>query len=542
MTLSLSFLAFGIIFGALISEDAALLGALALYKQGSIPLPIACAAPTLGIILGDLGLFYFGSLLAKSETTERISLPGLSESRVGLVRKQMNSPIFKKWRNVSIFIARFIPGARLPAYLGAGLFKVSSATFLAITISSTLLWVSSATLFATHALKSISPQAIGLLAVGVFLISLLLRRAVLFAESRGLLRSLRVTLYQIQKLRFYEFWPAWLFYFPVGIYYFYLGIKQRSFSSPLYSNPGIPNSGTIGESKSLIFSLIPDYFSAKLRYLKLDPKACDHASLVALAELFIKEHSLVYPVILKPDVGQRGSGVVLVQNSMHLSEQLRSLGVETILQEYCSYPEEIGVNYVRYPLEGQGKITGITRKRFPSVTGDGIQTLAELILNDTRARYLARLYFNKHQDRLGDVIVKNESYILARIGNHCQGAIFENGENLINGALEKHIDQIAQSIPGFFVGRFDIRFEAESSLRQGGRFKIIEINGAAGEATHIYDRQMGVFRAYAVLFAQLRALFEIGRQNRDKNPAIKTRFWRDLLNYRKLQKSHPQTS
>jgi hypothetical protein len=43
------------------------------------------------------------------------------------------------------------------------------------------------------------------------------------------------------------------------------------------------------------------------------------------------------------------------------------------------YANEIGVFYVRYPNEKQGRITGIVAKEFLIVTGDGVSTIAQLL-------------------------------------------------------------------------------------------------------------------------------------------------------------------
>ena len=69
---------------------------------------------------------------------------------------------------------------------------------------------------------------------------------------------------------------------------------------------------------------------------------------------------------------------------------------------------------------------------------------------------------------------------------------------------------IADSIPEFYFGRFDLRFESIEKLQRGEGFKLVEINGAGGEATHIWDRKTTLRQAYATLFEQNRLLFEIG--------------------------------
>ena len=137
------------------------------------------------------------------------------------------------------------------------------------------------------------------------------------------------------------------------------------------------------------------------------------------------------------------------------------------------------MNYLRDPREHHGRIVGVSGSEFQS-NQVIVKPLAELILDHPRARYLAPIYFGKHAGRIHDVLARGEVYVLAQIGNHCQGAVFEDGSALMSDAgaqkLERCIDEIALSIPGFFVGRFDIRFESESALVQGQRLKIIEMD------------------------------------------------------------------
>src|SRR5260221_5599263 len=47
----------------------------------------------------------------------------------------------------------------------------------------------------------------------------------------------------------WEFWPPWLFYLPVGVYYTWLAIRYRGFTVPTAANPGIFSGGFVGESK-----------------------------------------------------------------------------------------------------------------------------------------------------------------------------------------------------------------------------------------------------------------------------------------------------
>jgi hypothetical protein len=79
--------------------------------------------------------------------------------------------------------------------------------------------------------------------------------------------------------------------------------------------------------------------------------------------------------------------------------------------------------------------------------------------------------------------------------------------------LAGRIDEISQKVSGFYIGRFDIRYTNEVELSQGKNFQIIELNGAASEATSIYDARTSLLSAYRMLFRQWDLVFSIGAAN-----------------------------
>ncbi len=107
-----------------------------------------------------------------------------------------------------------------------------------------------------------------------------------------------------------------------------------------------------------------------------------------------------------------------------------------------------------------------------------------------------------------------ETVKLVEAGNHAQGCVFRDGSRLWSKELEKGIDEISQRLDGFFIGRYDIRYSSEDELRAGRNFQIIELNGAASEATSIYDARNSLFAAYRTLFRQWEIVFAIGAANR----------------------------
>jgi hypothetical protein len=218
--------------------------------------------------------------------------------------------------------------------------------------------------------------------------------------------------------------------------------------------------------------------------------------------------------VLKPDVGERGKDVAIIRNEADFSRYFASPRGRTIAQKYVD-GMEFGIFYYRYPGEAEGHLFSITEKRFPTIAGDGTSTIRELVLRDERAVCLADLYLSRLRRSPDDVPRIGESVPLAELGSHCRGAIFLNGTMLATAALRSAVDSIAQGVPGFYFGRFDVRSQSVEAL-QRGEFKILELNGVTAEATHIYDPAVSFFEAYRVLFQQWRIAFEIGAKNRQR--------------------------
>jgi hypothetical protein len=221
---------------------------------------------------------------------------------------------------------------------------------------------------------------------------------------------------------------------------------------------------------------------------------------------------LELPIVLKPDVGERGLGVAIARSEAELEKYLESARGDTIVQEYID-GLEFGVFYHRFADEPAGRILSITDKRFPHVTGDGRSTVEELILRDDRAVCLAATYLRRLRRPASDVPAAGERVPLAELGSHCRGAIFLDGARLKTPALEAAVDRIARSHPGFFFGRFDVRACSVQAFQEG-EFKVIELNGVTSEATHIYDPAVSLREAYRVMFSQWRLAFETGARNR----------------------------
>lgn len=239
-------------------------------------------------------------------------------------------------------------------------------------------------------------------------------------------------------------------------------------------------------------------------------------------------------MVLKPDQGQRGEGVAIIRSDGQAAEYLARSPLCTLLQEFAP-GREFGVFYVRYPNDAQGRIFSVTEKRLPVLTGDGRQTLEQLILRDDRAVCMAPFYLLKQRARAHLVIPAGEPVPLVELGTHCRGAVFLNGQSVVTPELEAAIDGISRGFAGFYFGRYDIRTPSVEDFRQGRNFKIIELNGVTSEATHIYDPANSLLYAWSVLMRQWRMAFEIGAQNRARGtaPLAARALWRQYRGFKR---------
>ena len=264
----------------------------------------------------------------------------------------------------------------------------------------------------------------------------------------------------------------------------------------------------MGESKSEVLQLVPDHLKPKTRLIKL-PATTDEV--VTL----LQQENFSLPVIFKPDLGERGWMVRRINDVEDIARYLREIKIDFIVQELVDLPLEFGVFYVRFPSEPAGRVNSITAKEFLTITGDGRQTWEQLILDSPRARLQWEKLRSVYADRLGEVLALGERKELVSIGNHCLGTKFINGNHLITPALNQTFNQIAQQIPGFFFGRFDLRCASLADL-EAGRVKILELNGCGAEPAHIYHPGASLREAMKVLFTHWHNLYRISKENHQR--------------------------
>lgn len=331
------------------------------------------------------------------------------------------------------------------------------------------------------------------------------------------------------KITHYEFWPTLLFYFPGLVYYLIMCLKYQYLGLIAVANPGMIKVGIFQAPKVDVLNQLgqqnPEYIA---KCLSLPPGQEDKWE--QMARDFIKQHKLNYPVIVKPQVGQRGVDIKIVNNQHKLPQALKTIPANMLymLQEFIT-GIEYGIHYVRFPKENCGRIFSLGRKDFIYLHGDGKSNLEKLIMKHPRACIMYKIHCAKHQDKLQWVPKQGEKFKLVTIGTHSKGAIFVDINHHITDSLTAKIDSISKGYEGFHIGRYDLLASSENDLQQGKNFKIIELNSVMGEPPHMYHPSNSIWRGYAILFQYIGIVVEIAKQN----IALGTRPmpWHEFINY-----------
>lgn len=345
---------------------------------------------------------------------------------------------------------------------------------------------------------------------------------------------------------FFEFWPAWIMYGPVGVQWIILALRYRSLTLPFLANPSLRLSGMVGVGKSELMSQASGRSAqAILPWIEL---IVDSTAPKAQADDGIRnaaEKGIALPFVCKPDIGCRGVGVKLVKTKAQFIQIIESYPerAKLICQKLASYEPEAGIFYVKDPETGESEIVSLCIKLLPRVVGDGISTLGQLIENDTRAGRLRHQYYNRHKDAWDTIPEEGIAVRLVFSASHSKGAIFTDACQHITPELTRAVTDIMQDLPDFYYGRLDVKYENLDALKAGHNLEIVEINGASAETAHIWDENTKFTDAIKALLWQYRTLFRIGAYHRAKGkkaPSLSD-FLRGWKIERALTKHYPLT-
>jgi pimeloyl-ACP methyl ester carboxylesterase/membrane protein DedA with SNARE-associated domain len=488
-------------------------------RNGAVLLVVAVSFGLIdnGIAFAAMFLMQASSAIAWYCRGRRLSAPRVIGRGTGARTPSQWRELFLRRPVLTALGTRFVPREHETAFEAAGFHRLIPLRFMLGALFAWCLWMllyvaagiaASAGIVGPlgHRLGAFG-LAFGLIAAVVFV------RGVELAFTRHGRRRLRMTLTRLIRR---EYWPAELLYWPMAPFYFVWGLRYGPIAFTA-CNPGIDGGGgVIGESKKAILDAMPDAAPWILRSVSVGRDASAEARADRALSAIGADPALAFPVILKPDAGYRGFAVKLARGEADVREYFRTMHAAAIVQEYHPGPMECGVLWARSvdpSSNGQlhGRIFSITRKTFPVITGDGRRTLEQLIHRHERFHAQAGVFLERWAADRGRVLGKGESLRLAESGNHCQGTLFADGEDLITPELSARIDVIAQSLRGGLdIGRFDLRYESDEALRRGEGFKIIELNGVTGESTNIYDPRRSIVWAFRVTLAQWRLMYQLG--------------------------------
>ncbi|HEU4790701.1 MAG TPA: D-alanine--D-alanine ligase [Flavobacterium sp.] len=310
----------------------------------------------------------------------------------------------------------------------------------------------------------------------------------------------------IHKLTHWEYWPFQIVYTPIYFLWAYYSIKAKSIFFFNASNPTIKNGGFMMESKKQIYNLIPKKYYPKTELVKVGTSIDEISKIV-------ENSGIKYPFIAKPDIGLRGSAVKKIETLADLKQYTERASFDFIVQDLIPYENEIGVFYVRYPHEKEGRITGIVAKEFLIIAGNGVATIEELIKENPRYELQLKVLKQEYGSKLQEVLPNGEKINLVPYGNHARGAKFTDVSHWVTQELTTTFNEMCIQIPGFYFGRLDIMYGSFEDLEQGKSFSVVELNGAASEPTHIYDPKHSLLFAWKELARHITYMFEISVAN-----------------------------
>ncbi|MEX0330860.1 MAG: VTT domain-containing protein [Puniceicoccaceae bacterium] len=517
----------GIALGTLVSEDLACISAGLLAASGQLAFASAVMASFLGIFLGDLLIYWLGFHFGRPLLEHRWARWFISRKAV-LHAQHM----FQRHGVWLILATRFIPGTRTATYFAAGALHAPFLRFLGVFAFAAALWtpllVGLSFIIGRELLELYEVfEALvipALLATGLLLYLIFhYGMPLLTWKGRRRLKGkwLRATRW--------EFWPWWQVYALVIPYILYLGfVRYRRPTLFTVVNPSMPHGGFLGESKSSILEGLSAAGEAIPKWRRIESGSEEERR--QAFDRAMEELALDYPVVLKPDEGQRGDGVSIILNDTEAWDWLSKTAAPAILQAYVPGPE-YGIFYVRFPSEVRGRVTSITIKDQLTVTGNGEDSIEDLIHAHPRAVALLDVFLARFDEELDTVLPEGKVFRLGQLGTHARGSLFLDGQHFITDALSARVEAIAQSYEGFYFGRFDIKVPDEASLLAGKNLSVIELNGLTSEETHIYDPRNSLRCATRTLRTQWRTAFAIAAENHDRGhvPPGCGAFLKDIL-------------
>ena len=316
----------------------------------------------------------------------------------------------------------------------------------------------------------------------------------------------------------HEFWNPKVFEIPLYIYLAGLCLRYRVPPTGLAKANSALDHGEIGIGSKFHtqqqFSQSHFLPTEKLDFSEASLATSEREKILRVnlekARAFSQQYS--YPIIFKPDIGMVGKGILKIGSEQELEIRIGELYGQYLLQQFTALPAEFGVFYMHY--QGKSRITGVNQKHFPTVVGNGKDTIATLARQHDR--------YTQHWDTFlqyvdqTKVLAKGQEKRLSFIGSHTMGCKFTDDSHLVTPQLEHALFKVLDQQEGFNYGRLDVKTKDAESLKRG-EFTIIEVNGISSLPTHMFDPKYSLLRCYKILLSHGRYLVKIARENNYKS-------------------------
>ena len=310
---------------------------------------------------------------------------------------------------------------------------------------------------------------------------------------------------KIKWLRHHEFWHPRIFELP---FYFYLGlyclIQRVSIPTLAKANAALDH-GEIGiGSKFHTQQQFDQQLFLPTCVLAADLPVNEKISAI---QSFAARHN--YPLILKPDIGLVGKGLIKIMDEQAVNDSAHKIKGNYLLQKFTSYQFECGIFYTR--KSGQPKITGINQKHFPTVLGNGKDSLQQLAQQHYRYTHHWSTFLQYFD--LTQVPARGEEICLSFIGSHTMGCKFTDDTHWLTPELEANIFGVFENQPNFNFGRLDVKAASKEAMLRG-EFVVIEVNGVSSLPTHMFDPDYSLIEAYKIFFKHGKDLVDIAKEHR----------------------------
>lgn len=309
-----------------------------------------------------------------------------------------------------------------------------------------------------------------------------------------------------KRLYQYEFWPFWLFYIPAYFYYFYLVLKSKRWVYFSVLNPCMNFGGAL--------------LSSKHNYLKKLPKQWIPKSINIGPDLSLKNieqqlhlNHIGFPLIIKPDMGERGKNVEKIDNEKQFKAYIEKKHntVNYLIQEYIDYPIELGILFY-WVIHQNPQISSIGKKQFCTLVGNGKDSLRQLACQNHRIVHRKSTLKKRYGDKWEQIVPKGKRILLEPIGNHNRGTAFLDGRHHYSEDMLKWIMECVKNLKGFDYGRIDLKIDNWDSFKTQKGIKILEINGVNSEPIHIYDPSYSIWNAYCDIFKHMHIIYSLSKE------------------------------